>query len=68
MLLLIWSSNVQRLLQSAFKSDETLTEFNALAQVGMGLGLAQPKAQLIWAGPGRPKSALGRKILAQTHL
>ena len=37
-------------------------------QLGMGLGLAQPKAQLIWAGPGRPKSALGRKILAQTHL
>ena len=36
--------------------------------LGMGLGLAQPKAQLIWAGPGRPKSALGRKILAQTHL
>ena len=34
----------------------------------MGLGLAQPKAQLIWAGPGRPKLALGRKILAQTHL
>ena len=32
--------------------------------VGMGLGLAQP----IWAGLGRPKSALGRKILAKTHL
>ena len=33
----------------------------------MGLGLAQPKTQLIWAVPGRPKSALGQKILAQTH-
>ena len=33
----------------------------------MGLDLAQPKAQPIWAGPGRPKSAQGRKILAQTH-
>ena len=33
----------------------------------MGLDLAQPMAQTIWAGPGRPKSALGRTILAQTH-
>ena len=38
-----------------------------IQELGMGLGLAQPKAQSISAGLGRPKSALGRKNLAQTH-